>query len=68
MAKNIIKAGVSDKYFVEAAAIFCNENERTPEIKSERKYEGMLLIRQKVLRGHDTGLARSVYIQIIKAL
>lgn len=47
MAKNIIKAGVSDKYFVEAAAIFCNENERTPEIKSERKYEGMLLIRQK---------------------
>ena len=38
MAKNIIKAGVSDKYFVEAAAIFCNENERTPEIKSERKY------------------------------
>lgn len=47
MQKNIIKSGCSDKYFVEAAAVFCNTNERTPETRIERKYEGMLLIRQK---------------------
>ena len=47
MQKHTINLGCSNKYYVEAAAIFCNENEQTPEIKSERKYEGMLLIRQK---------------------
>lgn len=39
MQKNIIKKGDTGKYFVELAAVFCNEN--------ERKHEGMLLIRQK---------------------
>lgn len=47
MPKTIIKKGDTGKYFVELAAVFCNENERTPETKSEQRYEGMLLIRQK---------------------
>lgn len=47
MSNHVIKAGNTGKYFVELAAVFCNKNERTPETKSERKYEGMLLIRQK---------------------
>lgn len=47
MQKNIIKKGDTGKYFVELAAVFCNTSERTPGTKSERKYEGMLLLRQK---------------------
>lgn len=47
MYNHVIKAGNTGKYFVELAAVFLNKNERTPEIKSEGKHEGMLLIRQK---------------------